>query len=194
MDVVFGIQKQRKGGFFERISGRLFYRMFSLLTNIEYPHDTLTARLMSKRYVEGVGKFTERELDIWGLFVLNGFNQKGVLVSKRNKGSSTYTLKKKLRMAIDTITSFSSRPLYLVFVLGIFVILFSFLNILYIVYKKIIWGVDIEGWASILASVWLIGGLVIFVLGIIGIYLSKLFLEIKNRPLTIIKDIYKSTL
>lgn len=191
MDVVFGIQKKRKGGFFERISGRLFYRLFALLTNMDYPHNTLTARLMSRRYVEGVGKFTERELDIWGLFVLNGFNQKGIVVSKGSKGTSTYTFKKKLRMAIDTITSFSSRPLYLIFVLGIFVTLFSFLNILYIIYKKIFLGVDIEGWASILASVWLIGGLVIFILGIMGIYLSKLFLEIKNRPLTVIKDVYK---
>jgi putative glycosyltransferase len=191
MDVVFGIQKKRKGGYFERISGRLFYSVFSLLTNIDYPHDTLTARLMSRRYVQGIDQFSEKEMDIWGLFVLNGFNQKGIYVKKGSKGKSTYTLKKKLRMALDTITSFSSRPLYLIFVLGLFVMAFSIVNIVYIIYKKIIWGVEIEGWASILASVWLIGGLVIFILGIIGIYLSKLFLEVKNRPLTIIKDIYK---
>lgn len=191
MDVVFGIQKQRKGRFFERVSGKLFYNMFSLLTNMDYPHNTLTARLMSKRYVEGVGRFNEKELDIWGLFILNGFNQKGIVVSKGHKGSSTYTFRKKVRMAIDTITSFSSRPLYLIFVIGMFVMLFSVLNILYIIYKKIFLDVDIEGWASILASVWLIGGLVIFILGIIGIYLSKIFLEIKNRPLTVIKDIYR---
>ncbi len=190
-DVIFGIQKKRKGGFFERISGRIFYSLFSLLTNIDYPHDTLTARLMSRRYVQGIDKFTEKELDIWGLFVLNGFNQRGIYVSKKSKGTSTYTFKRKLRMAIDTITSFSSRPLYFIFLLGIFVIAFSFLNILYIIYKKIRWGIEIEGWASILASVWLIGGLVIFILGIIGIYLSKMFLEIKNRPLSIIKQIYK---
>lgn len=190
-DVIFGIQRKRKGGVFERVSGKLFYSIFSLLTNIEYPHDTLTARIMSRRYVQGIDKYSEKELDIWGLFVLNGFNQKGVHVKKRSKGKSTYTLKKKLRMAVDTITSFSSRPLYLIFVVGLFVMAFSFLNILYIIYQKIVWGKEIEGWASILASVWLIGGLVIFILGIIGIYLSKLFLEIKNRPLTIIKEIYK---
>jgi putative glycosyltransferase len=191
MDVIFGIQRQRKGGYFERMSGKMFYSIFSLLANFNYPHDTLTARLMSRRYVQGIEKFTEKELDIWGLFVLNGFNQKGIYVKKGSKGKSTYTLKKKLRMAIDTITSFSSRPLYLIFVLGLFVMAFSFVNILYIIYQKLRWGVEIEGWASILASVWLIGGLIIFILGVIGIYLSKLFLEIKNRPLTVIKDIYR---
>lgn len=192
IDVVFGIQRKRKGGFFERVSGKLFYSLFSLLTNIDYPHDTLTARLMSRRYVQGIDKFTEKELDIWGLFVLNGFNQKGIYVTKGSKGKSTYTFKKKLKMAVDTITSFSSRPLYLIFILGVGVMVFSLLNILYIIYQKIVWGKEIEGWASILASVWLIGGLIIFILGIIGIYLSKLFSEIKNRPLTIVKEIYKN--
>jgi putative glycosyltransferase len=193
IDVIFGIQRKRKGRFFERVSGKLFYSVFSLLANIDYPHDTLTARLMSRRYVQEIDKFTEKELDIWGLFVLNGFNQKGIYVTKGSKGTSTYTFKKKLKMAVDTITSFSSRPLYLIFVLGVGVMAFSILNILYIIYQKIVWGKEIEGWASILASVWLIGGLIIFILGIIGIYLSKLFSEIKNRPLTIIKDIYKKT-
>jgi putative glycosyltransferase len=191
MDVVFGIQPKRKGNFFERVSGSLFYSLFSLLASIDYPHNTLTARLMSRRYVQGIDKYTEKELDIWGIFVLNGFSQKGIYLTKGSKGSSTYSFKKKVKMAIDTITSFSSRPLYLVFVVGVFVLAFSFLNVLYIVYQKIIWGKEIEGWASILASVWLIGGLIIFILGIIGMYLAKLFSEIKNRPLTVIRDIYK---
>lgn len=192
VDVVYGIQPKRKGGFVERVSGKLFYALFSLLTSIDYPHDTLTARIMTRRYVQGMHRYKEKELDIWGLFVLNGFNQKGIFLSKGSKGTSTYTLRKKLKMAVDTITSFSSRPLYLIFVLGVFVLAFSFLNILYISYQKIIWGKEIEGWASILASVWLIGGLIIFILGILGIYLSKLFSEIKNRPLTIIRDVYKT--
>jgi len=190
LDVVFGVQKERKGGFFERVSGRIFYALFSLLANIEYPHDTLTARLMTKRYVANVISFRETELDIWGVFVLTGFNQKGVYVTKGSKGTTTYTLKKKLKMAIDTITSFSSRPLYLIFLFGVFIIIAAFANILLIVYKKILYGVAVEGWASLLTSIWLVGGIIIFLLGLIGIYLSKIFTEIKNRPFTIVREVY----
>ncbi len=191
-DVVFGIQKQRKGSFFERVSGKLFYKTFSLLANIDYPHDTLTARLMTQQYVKNVTSFGEKELDIWGIFVLTGFNQKGVYVTKGSKGTSTYTLKKKLKMAIETITSFSSRPLYLIFSLGFFMIITAFINILFIVYNKIRYGVALEGWASIMTAIWLVGGIIIFQLGVIGIYLSKMFQEIKNRPFSIIKNVYAS--
>jgi len=191
IDVVFGIQKQRKGNFFERISGKIFYSFFALLANIDYPHDTLTARLMTRRYVTNVVSFRESELDIWGLFVLTGFNQKGVSVNKGNKGSTTYTLKKKLKMAIETITSFSSRPLYLIFLFGVFIILAAFLNIAVIIYNKVLYGVAVEGWASLLTTIWLVGGIIIFILGLIGIYLSKMFTEIKNRPFSIIREVYQ---
>lgn len=191
IDVVFGIQQRRKGNLFERISGRIFYKWFSILTDIEYPHDTLTARLMKKRYVQGVLRFEEKALDIWGIFVLTGFNQKGIVVTKGFKGTSTYTLKKKLRMALESITSFSNRPLYLIFFIGLLLTFFAFINICFVFYQKLVLGVDVEGWASIVATVWLIGGILMFMLGIIGIYLSKIFVEIKNRPLTIIRDIYK---
>lgn len=191
IDVVFGIQQKRKGGFFERISGSIFYKTFSMLSDIEYPHDTLTARLMSKKYVQGVLQYGEKSLEIWGIFVLTGFNQKGITVSKGYKGSSTYTLSKKLRMALESITSFSNKPLYLIFFIGLILTFFAFINILVVFYEKIFLEVDVEGWASIVATIWLVGGITMFMLGIIGIYLSKIFIEIKNRPLTIIRDIHK---
>lgn len=192
LDVVYGVQKQRKGGWFERLSGRLFYKLFALLSDIAYPKDTLTARLMKKKYVESVLNYKERELEIWGIFVLTGYNQKGLLTSKGNKGTSTYTLTKKLRMAVNSVTSFSSKPLYIIFVLGCMITFFAFTNILIIIFQKYYYNdQSIAGWASILASIWLIGGITISILGIIGIYLAKLFSEIKNRPLTIVKDIYQ---
>jgi putative glycosyltransferase len=191
IDVVFGIQEKRKGGFFERMSGKIFYYIFSILASVEYQQNSLTARLMTKRYVENIKKFNEKELDIWGVFVLTGFNQRGVYVTKGSKGSTTYTLRKKIKHAVDSITSLSSRPLYLIFVFGFFIICLSFLEVAYIVYRKLHLEIDIEGWASIIASIWLVGGIIIFILGVIGIYLSKIFSEIKNRPLTVIKEIYK---
>jgi putative glycosyltransferase len=94
-------------------------------------------------------------------------------------------------MSIEIITSLSHRPLYAIFFLGIIWLGISSVNIVYILIQKWLYGAEIEGWASIMASLWLIGGVVIFLLGLIGIYLSKMFLEIKNRPLSIVKTIYR---
>lgn len=190
LDVVYGIQIKRKGGWFERISGRLFYKVLSVLTSINYPEDTLTARVMSKNYVNSIIKFQEKELDLWGVFVLAGFNQLGMPVHKGHKGSSTFTLIKKIKRAFEIITSLSHRPLYITFALGIVSSGIALINIFIILYKKLFLNLEVEGWASILASIWLIGGMIFLVLGIFGIYLSKMFLEIKNRPLTVIKHIY----
>jgi putative glycosyltransferase len=191
-DVVFGLQVKRKGGIFERISGRIFYRLVNLLSNFRYPSDTLTARLMKRNYVDAVLKFTEKTLDVWAVFVLAGFHQTGVRVMKGYKGSSMYTLSRKIRMSIEIITSVSHRPLYLIFIIGLIWLCISGASVLLIFIKKWMYGHQVEGWASIMASVWLIGGVIIFVLGWIGIYLSKIFQEIKNRPLTIIKSITKA--
>jgi putative glycosyltransferase len=119
-----------------------------------------------------------------------GFNQQSVMVTKGFKGSSTYTFKKKVKRAVEIITSLSHRPLYITFFLGLISFLVAMFNIAVIVYKKFFLDLEVEGWASILASVWLIGGMILLMLGIFGIYLSKMFLEIKNRPLTIIKNVY----
>lgn len=190
-DVVYGIQATRKGGWFERTSGTLFYRFLDFLTSIHYPANTLTARLMKRKYVEGVLKFTEKTLDVWAIFVLTGFNQIGIPVTKGSKGISTYSLSKKLKMTLEIITSLSHRPLYLIFLLGLIWLCISAGVFFMILVQKWLYGAEIEGWASIMASVWLIGGVIIFLIGVIGIYLSKIFLEIKNRPWAIIKAVYK---
>jgi putative glycosyltransferase len=193
VDVVYGLQTKRKGNWFERMSGKMFYKLLSILTSVEYPADTFTARLMKKSYVESVLKFNEKELDIWGVFVLTGYNQIGVPATKGFKGKSTYSIYKKVRMAIEIITSLSHRPLYFTFLLGVTITFISLVIIASLLYRKWVNNIDVEGWASILASVWFLGGLVLLVLGVIGIYLSKIFLEIKNRPLTIIKQVLKKS-
>lgn len=190
IDVVYGVQIKRKGGWFERVSGRWFYKIMASLSPVHYPADSLTARIMSRSYVDSVMKFQEKELDLWGIFALAGFNQLPMPVTKGHKGITAYTLRKKIKRAIEIITSFSHRPLYLTFVLGLFFSAVAVINIIVITYKKIVLDVDVEGWASILASLWLIGGLIFLVLGIFGIYLSKMFLEIKNRPLTVIRNVF----
>jgi putative glycosyltransferase len=191
IDVVYGLQEKRKGGVFERTSGSLFYKGLDLLTNFEYPANTFTARLMKRKYVEAVLRYQEKTLDVWAIFAMVGFNQEGVVATKKWKGTSTYTFMKKLRMSLEIMTSLSHRPLYMIFFVGTIWLLLSFFNVIWIFIQKWLYGAEIEGWASIMASVWLIGGITIFLLGLIGIYLSKMFLEIKNRPLSIIKTIYR---
>lgn len=192
IDVVYGVQSERKGDWIERISGRMWYFLFSFLSDIDYPSNSFTARLMSRRYVENVIKFAEKELEIWGVFVLAGFNQKEVILTKGNKGSTTYTFGKKVRMMVNSITSYSSKPLVSLFFLGLVMTLVAFAFIVYFLVKRWIYQELIEGWTSTLVSIWFIGGLLIFSLGIIGIYLATMFLEIKNRPLSIVRHIYKS--
>ena len=191
LDMIFGIQKFRKGGWFERISGRLFYWFFSLITSFQYPANSLTARLMTRRYVQSVLQFKEKELDIWGVFVLAGYNQKAMEVMKTSKGSTTYTLRKKIRIAIEMITTLSHRPLYLTFFFGIIFMVLSFISIGVVIYQKYVYN-STEGWASIIALIWFVSGVILFILGIFGIYLSKMFLEIKSRPLTVVREVYSS--
>ncbi len=189
-DVVYGIQTKRKGNYFEKYSGAFFYHFFNWFSDIKYPHNTTTARLMRKDYVQAVLEYPEKELEIWGVFVLSGFNQVEVPVIKGYKGSTTYSIRRKLSMAIQTITSFSTKPLYLIFLLGIVMAGIASASLIFIFINKLIYGDEIEGWASILGSVWIIGGLLMSSIGVIGLYLSKIFLEVKDRPLTHIKSIY----
>ncbi len=190
IDVVYGVQIKRKGSWFERLSGKLFYKILDVLSSIKYPADTLTARVMSRQYVDSLLQFKEKELDLWSIFATAGFRQVPVNAVKGYKGVSTYTFKKKIKRAIEVITSFSHRPLYLTFIFGMVSFIIALINVAVIVYDKFFLGVDVDGWASILASVWLVGGMILLVLGIFGIYLSKMFLEIKNRPLTIVRNVY----
>ncbi len=191
VDVVYGIQMARKGGLFERLSGSAFYYLLDSLTKVPYPRNTTTARLMRLAYVKAVLTFQEKSLDIWTVFILTGFEQKGIPLTKKSKGSSTYTLGKKVKMAIDIITSVSHRPLYLIFLVGTVWLGISTVNILLILINRWIYQEEVAGWTSIMASIWLIGGVIIFLLGVIGVYLSRVFVETKNRPIAVVRKVYK---
>jgi len=192
IDVIYGVQKQRKGNWFERFSGRWYYKFFSMISDIDYPADTLTARLMKKDYVKAVLLYPEREMDLWCLFQMAGFKQKAMVVTKASKGSTTYTFTKKFKIALKTITSVSHKPLYLIFYVGFFMTSFSFLYIVKVLWNYFAYNDKIEGWTSIVISIWAIGGIIIFCIGIIGIYLAKMFSEIKQRPRSIIRKIHHS--
>lgn len=190
LDVVYGVQEKRKGGFFEIVSGVVYYKLLNFLLNIQHPKNITTARLMRKKYVDSYLRFTETESVISCLWVITGFKQKSHVVKKLSHSDSTYSFMKKMSIAINTVTSFSTAPLRIIFILGIIITFFSFLFIIKIILGKIFWYKTIEGWVSIIVSIWFLGGLIISLIGILGLYLSKVFLEIKNRPSSIIRNIY----
>lgn len=193
LDVVYGVQEARKGGWIERVSGDLFYTVFNLLSSTPIPRNLTTCRLMTRRYVDALLKFTEREMLMAGLWQITGFHQAPQTIEKKSRGQTSYSWRRKLGILVNSITSFSDKPLILIFNMGLVISAVSLFFVLRIVYRKTVYGIPVEGWSSLIASVWFIGGLSIFCLGVIGIYLSKIYVETKRRPYTIVRQIFEST-
>lgn len=191
VDVVYGVQKARKGGFFEKISGNIFYWLFNLFSSYPVPSNLVTTRLMSKRYIDSLVKHKDREVFMAGLWAITGFKQVPLMVTKHDKGKSSYNLRRKISILVNSITSFSNKPLLLIFYLGSIIFFISSLAALYLVIRRVFFGVLLAGWSSLMVTIWLLGGLTIFCVGVIGIYLSRVFMETKERPYTIIRQIYE---
>ena len=189
-DVVFGVQQKRKGRLFERITGAIFFKLFNVLSTHPIPQNLITARLMTRKYVKALVQHRERETMIAGLWTLTGFDQVSLPVKKHLKTSSTYDLRRKVSHLVNAITSFSSKPLVLIFYLGCVILFLSSISALVLIIRKLFFGELLLGWPSLIVSIWLLGGLTIFCLGVIGIYLSKIFIEVKQRPYAIVKDVY----
>jgi putative glycosyltransferase len=189
-DVVFGVQKQRKGNWLEQRSGKLFYRIFRALTRIEQPDNIVTARLMTQRYVAALVAHRERELNIGGLWITTGFDQSQQIVHKHATSQTTYTFTRKIDHLVNAITSFSSAPLVFTFYVGLLISLSAILFIVFLVFRFFFISAPPDGYTSVLASIWLFSGLIIFFIGLQGVYISKVFLEVKQRPYSIIKNVY----
>lgn len=190
VDVVFGRQEIRKGDWFERWSGELYYSIFNWLTDIDHPRNIVTARLMTRRYVNALLMHREREIVISCLWVITGFRQHECFIKKHSNSATTYSLTKKIGQAVSAITSFSEKPLKLIFQCGISVFMLSVAYAGYLTYNRIFLSQPIDGWTSVMVSVWALGGMMISFLGIIGLYLAKIFAETKQRPMTIVRNVY----
>lgn len=191
-DVVYGVQSKRRGGFFEQATGKLFYKTFRFLTGIAQPNDIVTARLMSRRYVNALLLHQERELNIGGLWVITGFKQAQKIVLKHATSPTTYSLSQKLSHLVNAVTSFSSKPLVYTFYSGLFISITAITYIAYLTIRYFI-AAPPDGYTSIIASVWFFSGLIIFFIGLQGIYISKVFSEVKQRPYSIIRHVYKNS-
>ena len=189
-DVVYGTQSKRKGGFLEQITGRFFYGLFRLLTDIEQPDNIITARLMSRRYVTALLSHRESELNIGGLWIITGFKQCHQAVHKHSSSPTTYSLSKKFGHFVNAVISFSSIPLVFTFYSGLFISVSALAYIVFLVFRYFLFASPPDGYTSVIVSIWFFSGLMVFFIGLQGIYISKVFSEVKQRPYTIIRHVY----
>ena len=188
-DVVYGVQVTRRGSWFERVSGEAFYRLFNMLSDVRLPRNLSTARLMRRRYVRSLVAHRDRAVFMAGLWAITGFRQVPETVTKTSGSPTTYTIRRRVWMLLDAVTSFSHRPLVLVFYLGCGIVLASMAGVGYLVYERLASGF-LPGWTSLIVSVWMLGGLTLFSIGLVGLYLSRIFMETKRRPYTVIREVY----
>jgi glycosyltransferase involved in cell wall biosynthesis len=182
-DVVYGVKNERKAdSWFKRTTAILFYKLMKALGG-KSVFNHADFRLLSKRAVNEICKYRERNLFLRGIIPLIGYKTDVVYedLSEREAGKSKYTLKKMLNLAIDGVTSFSIKPVRLILLLGILFILLSIIILTYVLIC-FLQQKTVSGWTSIIMSLWFIGGCVLAGLGIIGEYIGKIYLEVKDRP------------
>ena len=189
-DVVYGVRSSRKTDtFFKRFTAEVFYKLMrGMGVDIVFNHADY--RLMSRRAVEGLCEFEEVNLFLRGMVPLVGFNSTTVEYERapRFAGESKYPLKKMLAFALDGITSFSVKPLRLILSVGLVIFLLSIVMLLWTLIRRIA-GHTVTGWASLMWSIWMIGGIQLLSLGVIGEYIGKVYGESKRRPRFIIERV-----
>lgn len=193
IDVVYGYQEYRKGASFERISGAIFWKVFNKLSPVSVPKNILTERIMTRKYIDSLLLMNDSNLFLGGMFYWVGYNQLGIPVKKGlRETKNTYTFSRKLNLMIYAITSFSSKPLEWMFKFGIFVSAFSSLFLIILGMNKLFYGNDIQiGWTSIVALILFVLGVLSTFLGILGIYMSKIYNQVQGRPNVVIKKIFE---
>lgn len=189
-DVVYGVQSKRKGSVPEVVLGWAFYRIFRVLTGINQPDNIVTARLMTRRYVNALISHQEREINIGGLWIITGFKQHATTVVKKSTSPTTYNLSRKFSHLVNAITSFSSLPLVLIFYCGLAISFTAVAYMIFIVGRSVSGSPPPPGYTSVVVSIWFFSGLIILFLGVVGIYLSKIFIEVKHRPYSIVREVY----
>ena len=187
-DIVYGVRNKRDTDtFFKRNTANLFYKFMKFL-GVDIIDNHADYRLMSKRALEELAKFKEVNLFLRGIIPLLGFKTDVVYYERQERfaGTSKYPFKKMISFALDGITSFSVRPIKFIAGLGILIALISIFVLIYALIVKLI-GLTVPGWTATIGSIWLIGGINLLCLGIIGEYIGKIYKEVKARPKYIIE-------
>ncbi|MBF2020704.1 MAG: glycosyltransferase family 2 protein [Hydrococcus sp. C42_A2020_068] len=192
-DVVYGVRRSRQGeSWLKRSTAGAFYRVISGMTHIQIPKDTGDFRLLDRRVVEALKLLPERRRFMKGLFAWVGFKQTAIEYDRdpRYQGTTKWNYWKLWNFALEGITSFSFVPLKVWSYIGVFVSLISFVYASFLVIRTLILGIDVPGYASIMVAVLFLGGVQLISLGFIGEYLGRVYDEVKQRPLYLVRDCY----
>ena len=191
-DVVYGVRNKRETDtFFKRASAQGFYKFMKIL-GVDLVYNHADYRLMSRRALDALSEYKETNLFLRGIVPLIGYRSDYVYYDRHERfaGESKYPLKKMLSFAMDGITSFSVRPLKFISNLGIVVSLLSIIGLLYALISYFT-GNAVSGWTATICSIWLLGGIQLLCLGVVGEYVGKLYSEVKARPRYKIEDFKK---
>ncbi len=188
-DIIYGVRSARNTDtFFKRFTAEGFYKLMKAMgAKSVYNHADF--RLMSSRALEGLSQFKERNLFLRGIVPTIGYKSDSVYYERKERtaGESKYPLKKMLAFAFDGITSFSIKPMSFIMGAGVFLIICAIAFAVY-AFHSYITGNVVSGWTSIVLSLWFIGGLVLFSIGVVGQYVGKIYIEVKERPRYIIEE------
>ena len=182
-DIVYGVRKERKTDtFFKRTTAQAFYKLMGLM-GVKTVYNHADFRLMSKRAVEEFSRYKETNLFLRGMMPLIGYQTDSVYYDRKERvaGESKYPLKKMLALAFNGISSFSVKPISLILGLGLFIIFASFLALIYAMISYFT-GHVVPGWTSLIISIWFLGGLQLLAIGMVGQYIGKIYIEVKQRP------------
>ncbi len=195
-DVVYGIRKQRQGETaFKRSATYVFYRVFQWLADLDVPLDTGDFRLVSRAVLDAYARIQDQQPYVRGLIAWLGFNQIGIEYVRpgRAAGKTKYPLRKLVQLATAGVTSFSSKPLMFATRLGLLSAVGALVGMIAVLVNKLVYGVPVIGWASLMVTVFFFGGMIMLSLGVIGTYLARVLEQVRNRPLYVLKDTWRSS-
>lgn len=189
--VVLATRKKRSGdSLLKRATAKFFYKLIGMSSNVDIPANTGDFRLMDRQVVEAVKTLPEKTRFMKGLFAWVGFSTTTIYYDrpKRHSGSSAWSYRKLWRLALDGIFSFTTFPLHIWTYVGVVISSIAFVYVAFLVIRTLVFGVDVPGYASIMASVLFMGGIQLISLGIIGEYITRIYRETKQRPLYIVRE------
>lgn len=189
--VVYGVRRKRKESAFKRLAYWGFYRLLRTVTNVEIPLDAGDFALMDRRVVAALRALPERNRFVRGIRSWVGFRQTGLAYERdaRYAGEVKYTFSKLVRLALDGLIAFSYAPLRVAVYLGLLISIASFVIALFFLFYKLIVGVDVPGWTSLLIAVLFMGGIQLLTLGVMGEYVSRIYDEVKQRPVYVVAEL-----
>ncbi|MFT4162414.1 glycosyltransferase family 2 protein [Shinella sp.] len=190
VDCVYGVQIKRKGGAVERLTGRIFYGLFFALSEVRIPENVSTIRLMTRRYVRSLLQFRDKNPVFVPLSIMTGYRQSAYPFDKKSTSDTTYSLRRRIALALLAITTFTGKPLQLMFSLSVFLSVLGLAYGGYVVLRALS-GPTQDGWSSLMAVVVFFFSLNAVFTGLIGLYVKQILEEVKDRPRVVVQEIYR---